>query len=146
MSISKHSFIQDIQFDFFYLWLISLTGFWLTECGLQTRTNRSECACKPDYIWSDEVCDSDPECCGQTNCTFKKEKTSPMCLSNTRGTVYTIVQASLLCVLVHLNIVSQNLLFLVAPTYLALQPSLIAQTVRGNKATIYSAAKSKSKI
>ncbi|XP_034530679.1 adhesion G-protein coupled receptor F3 isoform X2 [Notolabrus celidotus] len=37
------------------------------------------CTCKEDHRWSDEVCESHPDCCDKQNCTFSKQ--SDTCVS-----------------------------------------------------------------
>ncbi|XP_078133804.1 adhesion G-protein coupled receptor F1 [Sander vitreus] len=44
------------------------------------------CSCKPGFIWSNKVCQSNQKCCNNENCTFTNIPT-PMCVSNNTVTV-----------------------------------------------------------
>ncbi|XP_070776680.1 adhesion G-protein coupled receptor F3 [Enoplosus armatus] len=55
-----------------------------TTC--QNVSASTECTCKPNYRWSDKLCESNLKCCGNMTCTFP-QKSAYMCVSNASVTI-----------------------------------------------------------
>ncbi|XP_076605022.1 adhesion G-protein coupled receptor F3 [Chaetodon auriga] len=57
-----------------------------TTTTCQNVSTRTECTCEQHHRWSDKVCKSNQECCGNKTCTFPTNS-SRMCVSDTAVTV-----------------------------------------------------------
>ncbi|XP_018611203.2 adhesion G-protein coupled receptor F1 [Scleropages formosus] len=63
--------------------LLIISQFSITTV-CEIRGNKTICKCSDGYIWSGAVCDSQPDCCNQIECSVKTSQPTPMCLPKTR--------------------------------------------------------------
>ncbi|XP_071380599.1 adhesion G protein-coupled receptor F5 isoform X2 [Centroberyx affinis] len=55
-----------------------------TKC--ETLQDQTQCSCMSNHSWSEELCESQPNCCGNMMCSFSKTP-HPTCHPNTRVTI-----------------------------------------------------------
>ncbi|XP_064191232.1 adhesion G-protein coupled receptor F1-like isoform X1 [Anguilla rostrata] len=56
-----------------------------TECRIDN--DKTNCTCKGDFIWSNDVCSFHPHCCTMEYCIMKTANLTPMCIPKLRVTV-----------------------------------------------------------
>ncbi|KAJ8399394.1 hypothetical protein AAFF_G00411060 [Aldrovandia affinis] len=90
MESSDVPYITDEQkiVDLITVDLIPVTLAYLnitTECRIVG--DKTNCTCKGDYIWSNDVCRSHSACCNMDHCITQTSNYTPMCTPKSRVTV-----------------------------------------------------------